>query len=80
MSKLPAVSAKRLIKFFEDNGHRISRQSGGHIVLRKTGAKYALSIPNHATVSPGVVLQSLRNVGLTRQQLIDSIHQRKQKG
>ena len=84
MPRFPVVSAKQLIEFFENEGYRVQRQTGSHIMMDKPGAPRPLSIPNNNPVSIGVVHTCLKIAQIGRDEFIDKIQNakqhRKQKG
>jgi len=55
MPKLRVITAKELIKFFEEQGFVIDRQKGSHIILirKKENESQRLVIPNHKELDRG---------------------------
>jgi len=56
MSKLPVVSGKETIKAFEKLGWYIERRARSrHIVMKKTGVRTTLSVPEHKALDRGLL-------------------------
>ena len=55
MAELPVVNGPEAVRAFERLGWRVSRQSGSHIVMVRTGRPVTLSVPNHRPVAPGTL-------------------------
>ena len=64
MIKLPILSAKALIKFLEKDGFYIVRQRGSHIRLHHK-VKDPVTVPNHKTISKGLLKKFLRDTKLS---------------
>jgi len=56
MSRLPAVTGRRMIRFLESLGFQVSRQHGSHIFLRHPDGRTA-TVPVHAAEVLGRGLQ-----------------------
>lgn len=71
--RLPPVSGKELIKLLSKLGIHPIRQSGSHVQLRGTykGEARYTTVPLHGKEIPkGLVLQILKDCGLTREELL----------
>ena len=55
MAKLPAVSAKDLIRALERDGFLVLRQKGSHIVIQKKTPQEVITtvVPNHSEIAKG---------------------------
>lgn len=69
MTSLPSISGKKLIKALKKAGFVIVRQKGSHVSLRKE--HYCTVVPLHKDLAKGTLLGILKQVGLTREELID---------
>ena len=65
MASLPVVNGRDAVRAFERLGWRVSRQSGSHIVLVKTGLPVTLSVPDHRPVATGTLRSLIRASGET---------------
>ena len=65
MPRLPRISGREAARAFQKAGWEISRQRGSHVVLTKPGSVYALSIPMHRVLAPGLLRDQLRKAELT---------------
>ncbi len=65
MQRLPAISGREVVSAFQLAGWQVARQSGSHIILTKTGAPVALSVPNHQVIARGTLRSLIRKAGLT---------------
>jgi predicted RNA binding protein YcfA (HicA-like mRNA interferase family) len=62
MGNLPVVSGAEAIRAFEKIGWmRQRRGSSRHIILKKTGMKTTLSIPEHRTLDRGLLRALIRD-------------------
>ncbi|RMF81025.1 MAG: type II toxin-antitoxin system HicA family toxin [Nitrospirae bacterium] len=70
MTKLPALTGKRLVAALSKAGFEVVRTKGSHCFLRHPDGR-ATVVPVHAgeTVGPGLLGQILRDCELTREQL-----------
>lgn len=69
MPKLPPISGKKAIKVFEKNGYRVVRKRGSHFRL-KHPQKDPLSIPDHKTISKGLLRRLLRDSKLSIEEFV----------
>jgi predicted RNA binding protein YcfA (HicA-like mRNA interferase family) len=69
MPKLPVVSGKETIKKLERAGYAVVRQKGSHVRLRsdQPGA-IPITVPLHNEIKQGLLLQILKDAGLTIEQ------------
>ncbi|MBU4361008.1 type II toxin-antitoxin system HicA family toxin [Patescibacteria group bacterium] len=72
MPKLPIISAKKAVKFFEQNGYRVTRQRGSHIRLHHP-IKQPLTIPNHKTIARGLLRKLLRDSEISVDELVQGL-------
>ena len=71
MSTLPVVSARDVLKAFEQVGYAVSHQTGSHIILRRIDPPFRhLSIPNHREIAKGTLRGLIRDAGLTVEQFV----------
>lgn len=70
MTKLPVVSAKRVIKALTKAGYHVHDQKGSHIHLRHPTRK-SLTIPYHKTIARGTLRTIIREAGLTVKEFVD---------
>ncbi len=52
-------------------GYEFRRQSGSHVILKKDSNR--LTIPLHQTLKTGTLLQIMREMGITREQLFEQL-------
>ncbi len=72
MARLPVLSADELIKALSQQGFRVVRQRGSHIVLQKRGAETTVTtvVPNHKKLAPGTLRSILKRAGLSTEDLL----------
>jgi len=52
MSKLPIISAAKLIKILSKLGYYVDHQTGSHVILRNNKPPFRrLTIPNHKEIA-----------------------------
>lgn len=60
--KLPVISGKEAIRAFEKSGWHIDRRAKSrHIIMKKSGMKTTLSIPEHKTLDRGLLRALIRD-------------------
>ncbi len=73
MPKLPVISARKLVKAFQNMGFEKMRQTGSHIVMKHEDGRITV-IPNHKEVKKGTLRNGiLKPLNITVQELIDNI-------
>jgi len=75
--KLPVVSGRELVKFFEKRGFEKARQRGSHIIMEKAGVNRSVVIPDHRELNANIVLGNLRTAGISRSDFVDTWQKRK---
>jgi len=75
--KLPVVSGRELVKFFQTQGFEKARQRGSHIIMEKAGVGRAAVIPNYRELPPNIILGNLKTAGLSRKDFVDAMQKRK---
>ena len=60
--KLPVISGKEAIRAFQNGGWYIEhRAKSRHIIMKKSGVKTTLSIPEHKTLDRGLLRALIRD-------------------
>ena len=70
MTKLPIVSARRLVAALKKSGYEVRRQTGSHIHLKHEN-RPRLTIPNHKEIARGTLRAILAQAGVTVEELIE---------
>lgn len=72
MARLPVVSSGEIIKILEQQGFRVVRQRGSHIVLQKRTDQGTVTtvVPNHKELAPGTLRSILKRAGLSVEDLL----------
>jgi len=68
MPRLTPVHYKRLLKVFQKYGCEYLRKEGSHHVLRFTGAKRVVVIPEYPEIDVEIIKNNMRTVGMTREE------------
>lgn len=71
MPKLPVVSGGEAIKALERIGFRVARQSGSHVVLRKSSQ--GCVIPNHKELKIGTLTGILKQAGVSNDEFLNAL-------
>ena len=66
MPKFPGLSGAQIVRALERLGFVVARQSGSHIVMRRSGQ--GCVVPNHKEVKVGTVNGVLRQAGVTAEE------------
>ena len=71
--KLPAVTARDVVRVAEGLGFVFRRQRGSHAIYRRDADRVRLVVPVHAgeMIRPGTLLSMLKDMGITREQFLD---------
>ncbi|PIZ64298.1 hypothetical protein CO051_05675 [Candidatus Roizmanbacteria bacterium CG_4_9_14_0_2_um_filter_39_13] len=73
MPKLPIVSARKLIKAFQQMGFEKVRQTGSHIVLKHADCRIAI-VPNHKEIKKGTLRNGiLKPLNISVEQLLNNL-------
>ncbi len=71
MSKLPVISATKLIKILSKLDYYTDHQTGSHIILRNSKPPFLrLTIPNHKEIAKGTLSAIIEDAGLTRDEFM----------
>lgn len=65
MATLPTLSGRDVARAFGEDGWRMARQRGSHMILVKDGHMATLSVPDHRVVAKGTLRSLIRSSGLT---------------
>jgi len=68
---LPRASWRKIVRAFEKEGWRVTRQRGSHMILEKPGCEATLSIPRHDTIGPGLLRSLIRDAEMTVAQFLE---------
>ncbi|MEK7571993.1 MAG: type II toxin-antitoxin system HicA family toxin [Patescibacteria group bacterium] len=70
---MPSITPKKILKFLQQNGFYISRQSGSHIILHHDDDKTKrVIIPMHnKDLKPGTFASILKQAGLEKKDIFD---------
>lgn len=66
MSELPAISGAEAVSAFCKAGFVEDRRRGSHVILKKAGHPYVLSVPQHRELKPGTLRRLIRDAGMTK--------------
>lgn len=68
---MPAITAKKLLKFLQKRGFYISRKSGSHMILhQKDDDKKHVTLPLHnKDIKPGTLSSILKQAGINKKEL-----------
>ena len=74
MSKVPRITAAKLIKVLERKGFRFTRQEGSHKIFRNEDGVRA-TVPDHAgkTIHPKIIKTLLVDTGWTLDEFIEAL-------
>jgi len=71
LTRLPSLSAKKVIKALKKAGYEIDHQKGSHIILRHIDSPHRrLTIPNHPVIAKGTLRAILRQSGFTTEEFM----------
>jgi len=72
MPKLPALSARTLVKFIEAKGFTLDHTTGSHFIFYSAYDKKRAVVPRHGKNLPkGTLLSILREAGFSRDDLLN---------
>lgn len=67
MSKIAPIHFKKLVKIFQEEGFKIVRRKGDHLVLTKPGISRPIIIPMYNEIPVFVIKNNLRAANLSRE-------------
>jgi predicted RNA binding protein YcfA (HicA-like mRNA interferase family) len=73
MPRLPALSARDVVKAFARAGFEVEHQTGSHLILYSAVRRQTLSVPNHNPVRRGTLRSLVRQAGLTVEEFVRSL-------
>ncbi len=73
MPKLPATSAKKVIKALEKLGFRVYRQTGSHIHLWNEERNLVVTVPNHPALAKGTLISIMKQARLEKKEFIAAL-------
>lgn len=74
MPKLPVVSGRKVAKALLLFGYDFDHQTGSHIILRQKEYPHRrITVPNHQVIAKGTLNAIMKQAGLTREELLDSL-------
>lgn len=71
MPKFPGLSGQEIVRALEQLGFVVARQSGSHIVMRRSGI--GCVVPNHKEVKVGTVNGVLRQAGISPEEFAKAL-------
>jgi predicted RNA binding protein YcfA (HicA-like mRNA interferase family) len=73
MPSLPAVSGKDVVAAFQAAGFHVARQEGSHVILKRAGHRFHLSVPCHSgqDIKQGTLRRLIRDAGLSVEQFVE---------
>ena len=75
MSDLPAVSGKDAVKAFKKLGFIEARTTGSHVILKREGHPFLVSVPVHANkdLKPGTLRGAIGSSGFSNDQFLAAL-------
>jgi predicted RNA binding protein YcfA (HicA-like mRNA interferase family) len=73
LPRLPAISAKKVIKALETLGFKVYRQTGSHIHLWNEERNLVVTVPNHPELAKGTLISIMRQARLERTEFIAAL-------
>jgi predicted RNA binding protein YcfA (HicA-like mRNA interferase family) len=73
LPKLPATSAKKVIKALEKLGFRVYRQTGSHIHLWNEERSLVVTVPNHPELAKGTLISIMKQARLEKKNFIAAL-------
>lgn len=71
MSKLPVLSATKLVKILSKFGYYTDHQTGSHIILRHDKPPFRrITVPNHKEIARGTLNSIIEDTGLAREEVL----------
>ena len=63
--KLKLCSGAEAVRKLQRAGWSVARQKGSHVMLTRPGYQWALSVPQHDELGPGLLRKLIRQAGLS---------------
>ena len=71
MPKLPRVGSRECLGALQRMGFSVTRQRGGHIVLRRGSS--GCVVPNHKEIRTGTLSGILKQAGVSAEEFIENL-------
>jgi predicted RNA binding protein YcfA (HicA-like mRNA interferase family) len=71
MPSLPILSGREVVRALAEDGWKVVRQRGSHMILVKDGNMATLSVPDHREVAKGTLRSLIRSSGLSVDEFLD---------
>ena len=68
---LKLCSGAETVRKLQKAGWSVARKKGSHVMLTKTGYQWALSIPQHKELGPGLLRKLIRQADLSVEEFND---------
>lgn len=77
MAKLPRITGEEAVATFLRAGFSIARQSSSHVILKREGCRYNLSIPVHKgkIIGRGLLKNQIDKAGITVDRFLELLQQ-----
>ena len=73
MSKLPVLSADKVIKTLARAGFKIVRQSGSHVHLWNDDKRVLVTVPNHKELARGTLNSIIKQTKMDRNKFLSLV-------
>lgn len=73
MPRLPAISAKKVIKALDTLGFKVYRQIGSHIHLWNEERNLVVTVPNHPELAKGTLISIMKQARLEKKEFIAAL-------
>lgn len=70
MSKLPVLSANKVVRALKKAGFKILRQSGSHIHMWKEDDRTLVTVPNHPELAKGTLIAIIKQAKMSRDEFL----------
>lgn len=70
MGRLNGYSSRDVIEVAERRGWEFQRRRGSHMVYRRAGIPFNLSVPDHRELAEGMLRDLIKTMGLTPEEFI----------
>jgi predicted RNA binding protein YcfA (HicA-like mRNA interferase family) len=75
LTRLPALSWKKVVKGLERAGFVFDRQKGSHMVYYHPESQATVTVPRHSTIKRGTMAHILKQAGVTHHEFLSLLNE-----
>lgn len=70
MKEIPAISGREAVRAFENAGWLQARQESSHVIMKRSGYRATLSVPQDSELAKGTLRKLIRSAEMTVEEFV----------